>query len=134
MITLTPNSSNEQFIYLTLQEAKKDFDAFTHYLVIFTSMASLDTFAMVGNVDADNARYTKLSVLTNQTLGASGRVLLTESGQYTYEVYGQNSSSNLSPTDASVEGLIERGTLTVTGETGYDIPSISIPDNVIYYQ
>lgn len=134
MITLTPNSSNEQFIYLTLQEAKKDFDAFTHYLVIFTSMASQDTFAMVGNVDADNARYTKLSVLTNQTLGASGRVLLTESGQYTYEVYGQNSSSNLSPTDASVEGLIERGTLTVTGETGYDIPSISIPDNVIYYQ
>ena len=134
MITLTPNSSEEQFIYLTLQEAKKDFDAFTHYLVIFTSMASLDTYAMVGNVDADNARYTKLSVLTNQPLGASGRVLLTESGQYTYDVYGQNSSTNLSPTDASIEGLIERGTLTVTGETGYTIPSITIPDNVIYYQ
>tara|TARA_R100001440_G_scaffold53354_3_gene72972 strand:- start:653 stop:1057 length:405 start_codon:yes stop_codon:yes gene_type:complete len=134
MITLTPNSSEEQFIYLTLQEAKKDFDAFTHYLVIFTSMASHDTYAMVGNVSADNPRYTKLSVLTNQPLGASGRVLLKESGQYTYEVYGQNSSSNLSPSDASVEGLIERGTLTVTGETGYNIPTITIPDNFIYYE
>ena len=134
MITLAPNSSEEQFIYLTLQEAKKDFDSFTHYLVIFTSMASQDTFAMVGNVDADNARYTKLSVYTNQPLGTAGRVYLTQSGQYTYDVYGQNSSTNLSPSDASVEGLIERGTLTVTGETGYDIPSISIPDNVIYYQ
>ena len=134
MITLVPNSSTEQFIYLTLQEAKKDFDSFTHYLVIFTSMASQDTFAMVGNVDADNARYTKLSVFTNQPLGIYGRVLLTQSGQYTYDVYGQNSTTNLDPTDASVEGLIERGTLTVTGETGYDIPSISIPDNVIYYQ
>ena len=134
MITLTPNSSEEQFIYLTLQEAKKDFDAFTHYLVIFTSMASHDTYAMVGNVSADNLRYTKLSVLTNQPLGASGRVLLKESGQYTYEVYGQNSSSNLSPSDASVEGLIERGTLTVTGETAYNIPTITIPDNFIYYE
>ena len=134
MITLAPNSSEEQFIYLTLQEAKKDFDSFTHYLVIFTSMASQDTFAMVGNVDADNARYTKLSVYTNQPLGTAGRVYLTQSGQYTYDVYRQNSSTNLSPSDASVEGLIERGTLTVTGETGYDIPSISIPDNVIYYQ
>ena len=134
MITLAPNSSDEQFIYLTLQEAKKDFSTFTNYLVIFTSMASQDTYAMVGNVDADNARYTKLSVLTNQALGASGRILLTESGQYTYDVYGQNSSSNLSASDASVVGLIERGTLTVTGETGYTIPSITIPDNVIYYE
>ena len=134
MITLAPNSSDEQFIYLTLQEAKKDFDTFTNYLVIFTSMASNDTYAMVGNVSADNSRYTKLSVITNQPVGISGRVLLTESGQYTYEVYGQNSSTNLSPTDASVEGLIERGTLTVTGETGYTIPSITIPDNVIYYE
>ena len=134
MITLALNSSDEQFIYLTLQEAKKDFDTFTNYLVIFTSMASNDTYAMVGNVTADNSRYTKLSVITNQPVGISGRVLLTESGQYTYEVYGQNSSTNLSPTDASVEGLIERGTLTVTGETGYTLPSITIPDNVIYYE
>ena len=134
MITLAPNSSEEQFIYLTLQEAKKDFDAFDDYLVIFTNVASQDTLSMIGNVVTDNARYTKLSVYTNQPLAISGRILLTEPGQYSYVVYGQNSTTNLDPTDAVVVGLIERGTLTVTGETGYDIPSISIPDNVIYYQ
>jgi phenylpropionate dioxygenase-like ring-hydroxylating dioxygenase large terminal subunit len=134
MITLLPNSSEEQFIYLTLQEAKKDFDAFDDYLVIFTNVASKDALSMIGNVVTDNARYTKLSVFTNQPLSLSGRILLTETGQYSYEVYGQNSTNNLDPDDAVVVGLIERGTLTVTGETGYDIPSISIPDNVIYYQ
>ena len=113
---------------------KKDFDAFTDYLVIFTNVASKDRLYMIGNVDADNARYTKLSVYTNEDSALTGKVLLTETGQYGYEVYGQNSTTNLDPTDASVQGLIERGTLTVTGETGYDIPSISIPDNVIYYQ
>ncbi len=134
MIILAPNSSDEQSIYLTLQEMKKDFPEFTDYLVIFTSMASQETFTMIGNVDADNSRYTKLTVFTNEDNATAGKVLLTESGQYSYTVYGQNSTTNLNPTDASVEGLIERGTLTVTGETGYDIPSISIPDNVIYYQ
>lgn len=134
MITLLPNSSEEQFIYLTLQEAKKDFDAFANYLVIFTNVASKDKLTMIGNVVTDNARYTKLSVFTNQLLALSGRILLTETGQYSYEVYGQNSTTNLDPDDAVVVALIERGTLTVTGETGYDIPSISIPDNVIYYQ
>lgn len=134
MITLLPNRSEEQFVYLTLQEAKKDFEAFTDYLVIFTNVASKDKLTMIGNVDADNARYTKLSVFTNQPLALSGRILLTETGQYSYEVYGQNSNTNLDPDDEVVVGLIERGTLTVTGETGYDIPSISIPDNIIYYQ
>ena len=134
MITLLPNSSDEQSIYLTLQEMKKDFPAFTDYLVIFTNMASKDTLSMIGNVDADNARYTKLTVFTNEDNATAGKILLTETGQYSYVVYGQNSTTNLDPTDSSVQGLIERGTLTVTGETGYDIPSISIPDNVIYYQ
>lgn len=97
-------------------------------------MASQDTFAMVGNVDADNSRYTKLSVFTNQPLGTAGRVYLTQSGQYTYDVYGQNSSTNLNPTSGDVVALIEEGTLSVSGETGYAIPSISIPDNIIYYE
>ncbi len=134
MITLNPNSASEQFIYLTLQEAKKDFDTFTNYLVIFTNEASKDSLYMIGNVATDNARYTKLSVFTNQPLATSGRVLLTETGQYTYKVYGQNSASNLDPTNAAVVALIEEGTLTVPGETGYSIPSITIPDNIIYYE
>lgn len=134
MIHLNPNSATEQFIYLTLQEMKKDLDPFTHYLIILENMASTDKHAFVGDVEVDNARYTKISVYTNQPLGSASRVLLTETGFYTYKAYGQNSSTNLNATDASVVGLLEQGTLNVAGATGYTIPDITIPDNVIYYE
>jgi hypothetical protein len=134
MIHLNPNSADEQFIYLTLAEMKKDFDAFTNYLIILENMASTDQHAFVGDVEVDNARYTKISVYTNQPLGSSSRVLLTETGLYTYKAYGQNSSTNLNASDVSVVGLLEQGTLNVAGATGYEIPDINIPDNYIYYQ
>ena len=134
MIHLNPNSADEQFIYLTLAEMKKDFPAFTNYLIILENMASTIKQAFVGDVEVDNARYTKISVYTNQPLGVSSRVLLTETGLYTYKAYGQNSTNNLNPTDASVVGLLEQGTLNVAGAIGYDIPDITIPDNYIYYQ
>jgi hypothetical protein len=134
MITLAPNSSTEQFLYLTLQEAKKDFDAFTNYLVEFRSLSSEEEFYFIADVVTDNARYTKISINTDANQPTAGHVLLTESGQYSYKVWGQNSTTNLDPTDSRVVAMIERGTLTVTGETGYTIPAISIPDNVIYYQ
>ena len=134
MITLLPNSSTEQFFYLTLQEAKKDFDAFTNYLVEFRSLSSEEEFYFIADVVTDNARYTKVSINTDVNQPTAGHILLTESGQYSYKVWGQNSTTNLDPTDSRVVAMIERGTLTVTGETGYTIPSISIPDNVIYYQ
>jgi len=97
-------------------------------------MASTDKHAFVGDVEVDNARYTKISVYTNQPLGASSRVLLTETGLYTYKAYGQNSSTNLNATAASVVGLLEQGTLNVSGAIGYTIPDITIPDNYIYYE
>ena len=134
MIHLNPNSATEQFIYLTLQEMKKDLDPFTHYLIILENMASTDKHAFVGDVEIDNARYTKISVYTNQPLGSASRVLLIETGFYTYKAYGQNSSTNLNANDASVVGLLEQGTLNVAGATGYTIPDITIPDNVIYYE
>ena len=134
MIHLNPNSADEQFIYLTLAEMKKDFDAFTNYLIILENMASTDQHAFVGDVEVDNARYTKISVYTNQPLGSSSRVLLTETGLYTYKAYGQNSPTNLNASDVSVVGLLEQGTLNVAGATGYEIPDINIPDNYIYYQ
>ncbi len=135
MIYLYPNSANEQFIYLTLQEMKKDLPTFTNYLIVFENMASKDSVALVGDVEADNDRYTKISLYTNQPLGAQSRVLITETGFWTYKAYGQNSSTNLNPTNtAVVVGVLEEGTLDVFGEVGYDIPSITIPDNYVYYE
>ena len=134
MIHLNPNSSSPQSIYLTLSEMRKDFAVFTNYLVLFQSMASKEDYYFIGNVDTDNARYTTLEVYTNEDSRTSGKVLLTESGIYTYKVWGQNSSTNLNPTDDAVVALLEQGTLNVAGATGYDIPDITIPDNIIYYQ
>ena len=134
MIHLNPNSSSPQSIYLTLSEMRKDFAVFTNYLVLFQSMASKEDYYFIGNVDTDNARYTTLEVYTNEDSRTSGKVLLTESGLYTYKVWGQNSSTNLNPTDDAVVALLEQGTLNVAGATGYDIPDITIPDNIIYYQ
>tara|TARA_R110000824_G_scaffold70983_1_gene181924 strand:- start:295 stop:699 length:405 start_codon:yes stop_codon:yes gene_type:complete len=134
MIHLNPNSATEQTIYLTLQEMKKDFDAFTNYLVLFQSMASREDYYFIGDVATDNARYTALSIFTNVEDPTNGNILLEESGQYFYKVWGQNSTTNLDPTDAVVVALIEEGTLDVTGAVGYNIPTINVPDNVIYYQ
>jgi hypothetical protein len=134
MIHLNPNSATEQTIYLTLQEMKKDFDAFANYLLEFQSMASRKSHFFIGNVETDNARYTALTIYTDEDDPTEGRILLEESGMYFYRVWGQNSTTNLDPTDASVVALIEEGTLDVTGAIGYDIPTINVPDNVIYYQ
>jgi len=134
MITLTPNSASEQFIYLTLQEAKKDFDSFTDYLILFQSMASKEKFYFIADVTTDNARYTKISIHTNVNQPTAGHILLEESGLYFYKVWGQNSTTNLDPENASVVALIEEGSLNVIGETGYTIPDITIPDNIIYYE
>ena len=134
MIHLEPNSATEQNIYLTLQEMKKDFDPFANYLVLFQSMGSREDYYFIGNVETDNPRYTALSINTNNDDPLNGDILLEESGQYFYKVWGQNSTSNLDPTNVAVVALIEEGTLEVTGAIGYDIPTINVPDNVIYYQ
>ena len=134
MIHLEPNSATEQTIYLTLQEMKKDFDPFANYLVLFQSMGSREDYYFIGNVETDNPRYTALSINTNNDNPLNGDILLEESGQYFYKVWGQNSTSNLDPTNVAVVALIEEGTLEVTGAIGYDIPTINVPDNVIYYQ
>lgn len=134
MIHLNPNSATEQTVYLTLQEMKKDFATFANYLVLFQSMTSREDYYFIGDVATDNARYTALSIFTNVDDALNGNILLEESGQYFYKVWGQNSTTNLDPTDATVIALIEEGTLDVTGAVGYNIPTIDVPDNVIYYQ
>ena len=134
MIYLNPDSAAEQTIYLTLQEMKKDFATFTKYLVNFQSMGTREDHYFIGDVSVDNDRYTALSIFTNVSDALNGDILLVDSGEYFYKVWGQNSTTNLDPTNAAVVGMLELGTLTVAGAIGYTIPEITIPDNVIYYQ
>lgn len=127
MIYLDTNTSN-QLVRLSLDESRQYFSTpFTNYLFILVheenSTAGVD-LSQVATIVGENQRITILNITTTG---------LTLSGRYRYEVYGQNSSSNLNPSDASVVGLCEIGWCEMSdGSTAYDIQDITIQDDIIY--
>lgn len=129
MLYLLPNSGNQN-IYLTLQDAGRDY-TYTHYLFKLVHRMTLEDFYFVGYVMNDNPRYTKIQVATNAT--TTNNVLLTETGDYDYFVYAQNSSTNKDPNNAAVVALIEQGTLRVPGAGIVSLPTITLEDNVLFY-
>lgn len=127
MNILNTNTAN-QTLRLTLDEGRQYFStAFTHYLLVLTHEENSTTgtdLAQVPTIVAENQRIT---TLTMTTIG------LTLAGRYRYEVYGQNSSNNLNPSDDSVVGLVEIGWIDLVDATQYyDVPNITIQDDVIY--
>lgn len=117
-----------QTLRLSLDESRQYFAvAFTHYLIILTHEENSTTgtdLAQVATITNENQRITTLTITT---------VPLDISGRYRYEVYGQNSSSNLNPTNAAVVGLCRIGWLDMTDNaTFFDVPSIIINDDIIY--
>lgn len=124
---LTTNLAG-QIMRLALDESRQYFSTpFTHYLLILTHEENSTTgtyLAQVPTINAENQRITTLLVTT---------VGLTLAGRYRYEVYGQNSAVNLNPNDASVVGLCRIGWATMSDATTYyDLPNITINDDVIY--
>ena len=118
---LNPNQAN-QILHLTLAEGRQFFDtAFTHYLMIIqledNGTTSNNRLAQVLTVISENTRDTEVRLTT---------VGLEIDGQYYYEVYGQNSSSNLDPTNATVVGLVESGRIVMG-----DAPEIITPTTPI---
>jgi hypothetical protein len=127
MIYLNVNQAN-QTIYLSLDEARQYYStAFTNYLFILTHEENSTTgneLAQVAVIANENVRITQLTVTT---FG------LTLAGRYRYEVYGQNSAVNTNPNDASVVGIVERGYVVLNSNTQwFDVPSDSIPNDIIY--
>jgi hypothetical protein len=129
MLYLLPNSGNQN-IYLTLQDAGRDY-TYTNYLFKLVHRMTLEDFYFVGYVMNDNPRYTKIQVATNAT--TTNNVLLMETGDYDYFVYAQNSSTNKDPDNAAVVALIEQGTLRVPGASIVSLPTITLEDNVLFY-
>lgn len=129
MLYLNSNSGNQN-IYLTLQDAGRDY-TYTHYLFKLVHRMTLEDFYFVGYVINDNPRYTKIQVATNAT--TTNNVLLTETGDYDYFVYAQNSSTNKDPDNAAVVALIEQGTLRIPGAGIVSLPTITLEDNVLFY-
>jgi len=131
MIAILPNTTN-QYVYLTLKEKQKDVGSWTNYLVEIQGEMSREKRYFIANVLEDNARYTKIAINTNTNDPLNGDLLITETGQYWYKVFAQDSDTNLDPENSIAE--IERGVLHVqTEQEYYNIPTITLPDNIIYY-
>jgi magnesium-transporting ATPase (P-type) len=127
MIYLQVNNNN-QFIYLSLDEARQYYATpYTHYLMVLTHEENSTTgeeLAQVATIVNENVRITQLSVTT---------VGLTLAGRYRYEVYGQNSAVNINPSNAAVVGIVERGYVVLTDNTTwFDVPPVTIPNDIIY--
>lgn len=133
MIHLLPNTSS-QTAYFSPFSARKFLPAFTDYLLVVVNQATEETTACILEVSVDNARYTKVRIWTDEADAENGKMLLPNSGLYTYTIYGQNSTTNTDPTDVSVVGSCTTGTIRLTASAAWDTPAITIPDNVIYYE
>jgi hypothetical protein len=123
MVYLNTNTAN-QYAWLSLDEGRAYFNvAFTHYLLVMTYEMTGEQLAQVVEVINENERVTKIRLTT---------VGLVDAGRYHYEVYGQNSSSNIDPTNAAVLGLIEKSLMILQdGTIFFDVSSPTIPVDVI---
>lgn len=133
MIHLTPNFGSND-IYVSPYQSRKFLASFSYYLFVLENQATSAIFACILNTSVDNERYTRALLPTNNDDPVNGELLITESGLYTYKIYGQTSDLNVDPTDASVVGICEVGSCKVSDEAAWTIPAVSIPDNVIYYE
>jgi len=133
MIRLQPNTATQTF-YVSPYSAKKYLSTFTHYLIEFKEMSTSATYRFIANVTTDNERYTQIAIGTNTNDAINGSIKVENSGYYTFTIWGQNSSSNLDPTDASVAGECQQGLLQIVAQEAWNIPSIDIPNNVVYYE
>jgi hypothetical protein len=124
MVYLNTNTAN-QYAWLSLDEGRAYFNvAFTHYLLVMTYEMTGEKLAQVVEVINENERVTKIRLTT---------VGLVDAGRYHYEVYGQNSASNIDPTNASVVGLVEKSLMILQDGTIYfDVSTPTIPVDVIY--
>jgi hypothetical protein len=124
MVYLNTNTAN-QYAWLSLDEGRAYFNvAFTNYLLVLTYEMTGEKLAQVLDVVMESQRVTKIRLTT---------VGLVDAGKYKYEVYGQNSDDNLDPLNASVVGLVERGSMILQDGTIYfDVSTATIPVDVIY--
>jgi hypothetical protein len=133
MIRLLPKTAS-QTIYVSPFQARKYLATFTHYLLEFKMQMTSEVVTLILKTSADNERYTEASVGTHTDSRTDSKILLTDTGFYTYTIWGQNSNSNLDPAHASVVGKCEVGVMQITSSKAWQLPTISIPNNVVYYE
>ena len=133
MIRLIPNTAG-QFMYLTLQDSIKYLSSFSNYLVELKSLQSNRKYYFIATLGVDTDRYSRVDVGLDTDDAVNGSIQITESGQYKYTIFGQNSSTNLNPDDISVIGIVEVGKAVLVTQVDYfNEYTPTIPNDTIYY-
>jgi hypothetical protein len=134
MIYLLKNTA-AQLLYLTLKEGELLLsNTYTHYLLELTNEQTLQKLYAIPTKIAENDRYTTIRIGTNANTPTAASLLINYPARFSYIVYGQNSSTNLDPTNAAVEGVIEKGYLIVEDVTTprFTEPNLTIDNDITY--
>ena len=134
MIYLLKNTA-AQLLYLTLKEGELLLaNPYTHYLLELTNEQTLQKLYAIPTQIAQNDRYTTIQIGTNANTPLAASLLINYPARFSYIVYGQNSSTNLDPTAATVEGVIEKGYLIVEDITTprFTEPNLTIDNDIAY--
>jgi hypothetical protein len=134
MIYLLKNTA-AQLLYLTLKEGELLLaNPYTNYLLELTNEQTLEKLYAIPIQIAQNDRYTTIQIGTNANTPLSASLLINYPARFSYIVYGQNSSTNLDPTNAVVEGVIEMGYLIVEDITTprFTEPYLTIDSDIAY--
>jgi hypothetical protein len=134
MIYLLKNTA-AQLLYLSLKEGELLLsNSYTHYLLELTNEQTLQKLYAIPTKIAENDRYTTIQIGTNANTPTAASLLINYPARFSYIVYGQNSSTNLDPTNAAVEGVIEKGYLIVEDITTprFTEPNLTIDNDITY--
>ena len=134
MIYLLKNTA-AQLLYLTLKEGELLLaNTYTNYLLELTNEQTLEKLYAIPIQIAQNDRYTTIQIGTNANTPLAASLLINYPARFSYIVYGQNSGTNLDPTNAVVEGVIEMGYLIVEDITTprFTEPNLTIDSDIAY--
>ena len=134
MVYLLKNTA-AQLLFLQLQEGELLLsNTYTNYLLELTNEQTLEKLYCIPTVITTNERYTSVEVGTNANNPTAGSLLINYPARFSFKIYGQNSSTNLDPTNIVVVGLIEKGYLMVQDITTpyFTDPNLTIPADVAY--
>jgi len=134
MIYLLKNTA-AQLLYLSLKEGELLLaNTYTDYLLELTNEQTLEKLYAIPIQIAQNDRYTTIQIGTNANTPTAASLLINYPARFSYIVYGQNSSTNLDPTDAVVEGVIQIGYLIVEDITTprFTEPNLTIDSDIAY--
>jgi hypothetical protein len=130
---LQTNTANQTLLF-SLKEGSLLFDTtYTDYLLVIQNEVTLQTFYVIPIQISENDRVTTLAISTNDDDPTNGSILVVDGTRYNFIIYGQNSDTNLDPTDAVVVGEIKRGFIQFETLVNYfDQPNIIIPSDIQY--